>query len=50
MKWIRCTHDGETFYGILDEDRITPVRGDPFNGHEKRNESLRGRRCGSKCR
>ncbi|WP_241070099.1 fumarylacetoacetate hydrolase family protein [Achromobacter insuavis] len=41
MKWIRCTHDGQTFYGILDDDRVTPVRGDPFNGHERRNESLR---------
>ncbi|NYT25226.1 fumarylacetoacetate hydrolase family protein [Alcaligenaceae bacterium] len=35
MRWIRYTLDGETRYGILeDNDRITAVRGDPFSGHE----------------
>ncbi|MBB1628021.1 fumarylacetoacetate hydrolase family protein [Achromobacter sp. UMC71] len=40
MKWIRCTQGGKTFYGILEDERITPVQGDPFHGYEKRAESL----------
>lgn len=41
MKWIRGSQGGKTFYGILEDDRVTPVQGDPFNGYEKRAETLR---------
>ncbi|CAB3731790.1 putative protein YisK [Achromobacter deleyi] len=41
MKWIRGSQGGKTFYGILEDDRVTPVQGDPFNGYEKRGETLR---------
>jgi 2-keto-4-pentenoate hydratase/2-oxohepta-3-ene-1,7-dioic acid hydratase in catechol pathway len=35
MKWIRYTQAGRTGYGMLEGDRITAVRGDPFQGYEK---------------
>ena len=35
MKWIRGSQGGKTFYGILEDDRVTPVQGDPFSGYEK---------------
>jgi 2-keto-4-pentenoate hydratase/2-oxohepta-3-ene-1,7-dioic acid hydratase in catechol pathway len=41
MKWIRYTHAGRTGYGILEDDRIAAVRGDPFQGHEKTGEIVR---------
>lgn len=41
MKWIRGSQGGKTFYGILEDDRITPVQGDPFSGYETRGETLR---------
>ena len=41
MKWIRGSQGGKTFYGILEDDRVTPVQGDPFSGYEKRGETLR---------
>lgn len=41
MKWIRCSQAGKTFYGILEDDKIIPVQGDPFRGHEKSPQVLR---------
>ena len=35
MRWIRFTTDGRTVYGILDGERITEVKGDPFDGYER---------------
>ncbi|NGM86043.1 fumarylacetoacetate hydrolase family protein [Parapusillimonas sp. SGNA-6] len=35
MKWIRYTVAGNTHYGILDDETITQVDGDPFKGYEK---------------
>ncbi len=35
MRWIRFTAAGRTAYGILDGDRITEVKGDPFDGYER---------------
>lgn len=35
MRWIRYSLDGQTAYGMLDDDdRITPVNGSPFSGYE----------------
>lgn len=35
MRWIRYSLNGETTYGMLDDnDGITPVRGNPFSGYE----------------
>ena len=35
MRWIRYTLNGETGYGMLDDnDRVTAVRGDPFGGYD----------------
>jgi len=51
MKWIRAHLGGEddrqhgqrpgAFYALLEDDRVLPVRGDPFNGHEKTGDILR---------
>ncbi|HEY0296382.1 MAG TPA: fumarylacetoacetate hydrolase family protein [Bordetella sp.] len=35
MKWIRYTLQDQVSYGLLDDERIIAVRGDPFSGHEK---------------
>ena len=35
MRWIRYTAAGRTSYGIVDGDRITEVKGDPFDGYER---------------
>jgi 2-keto-4-pentenoate hydratase/2-oxohepta-3-ene-1,7-dioic acid hydratase in catechol pathway len=35
MRWIRYTADGNTGYGILEDDVITAVTGDPFDGFEE---------------
>jgi 2-keto-4-pentenoate hydratase/2-oxohepta-3-ene-1,7-dioic acid hydratase in catechol pathway len=35
VRWIRFSLQGHTAYGILDGDRISEVRGDPFHGYEK---------------
>ena len=35
MRWIRYTAAGTTAYGILEDDTITEVAGDPFDGYEK---------------
>ena len=35
MRWIRFTAAGRTAYGILDGERITEVKGDPFDGYER---------------
>jgi 2-keto-4-pentenoate hydratase/2-oxohepta-3-ene-1,7-dioic acid hydratase in catechol pathway len=38
MKWIRCTQQGKTFHGILEnDDRVREVAGSPFSGYEKTN-------------
>ena len=34
MRWIRYTVGNTTSYGILEGDRITQVKGDPFAGYE----------------
>lgn len=41
MKWIRATQAGNTFYGMFEDDKVIPVKGDPFNGHEKTGQILR---------
>lgn len=35
MRWIRFTAGGRTAFGIVEGDRITEVKGDPFDGYEK---------------
>jgi 2-keto-4-pentenoate hydratase/2-oxohepta-3-ene-1,7-dioic acid hydratase in catechol pathway len=34
VRWIRFSQQGRTAYGILEDDRIREVAGDPFRGHE----------------
>ncbi|OZI66192.1 fumarylacetoacetate hydrolase family protein [Bordetella genomosp. 11] len=41
MKWLRYTQAGRTGYGILEDDRIVAVRGDPFQGYEKTGDIVR---------
>jgi 2-keto-4-pentenoate hydratase/2-oxohepta-3-ene-1,7-dioic acid hydratase in catechol pathway len=41
MKWIRYTLGGKTSYGMLEDQRVTGVKGDPFNGYEKTGEVLK---------
>jgi 2-keto-4-pentenoate hydratase/2-oxohepta-3-ene-1,7-dioic acid hydratase in catechol pathway len=41
MKWIRYTQGGKTSYGMLEDQRVTGVKGDPFNGYEKTGEVLK---------
>lgn len=35
MRWIRFSSAGRTAYGILEDERVTEVIGDPFNGYEQ---------------
>lgn len=35
MRWIRYAAGGRTAYGILEGERITEVKGDPFDGYER---------------
>jgi len=35
MRWARVEIDGEASYGIVDDDQVELVRGDPFDGHER---------------
>lgn len=35
MRWIRFTAAGRTAFGIVEGDRITEVKGDPFDGYER---------------
>ncbi|MDS1138821.1 fumarylacetoacetate hydrolase family protein [Pusillimonas sp. SM2304] len=35
MKWIRYTSNAATQYGILEDQRVVQVEGDPFNGYKK---------------
>jgi len=35
MRWIRYTAGGQTAYGLLDGERITEVKGNPFTGYER---------------
>jgi 2-keto-4-pentenoate hydratase/2-oxohepta-3-ene-1,7-dioic acid hydratase in catechol pathway len=35
MRWIRYTAAGRTSYGIVEGDRLTEVKGDPFKGYER---------------
>jgi 2-keto-4-pentenoate hydratase/2-oxohepta-3-ene-1,7-dioic acid hydratase in catechol pathway len=42
MRWIRYSLQGKTSYGMLDDnDRVTPVTGDPFHGYDCSAERLR---------
>ena len=40
MKWARYSHRGAVSYGIVIEDQIEPVSGDPFNGYSATGERL----------
>jgi 2-keto-4-pentenoate hydratase/2-oxohepta-3-ene-1,7-dioic acid hydratase in catechol pathway len=40
MKWIRYTLGGKTSYGMLEDQRVVAVKGDPFGGYEKTGEVL----------
>lgn len=40
MKWIRYSVQGASHYGILDNDKITQVEGNPFSGYQKTSTSL----------
>jgi 2-keto-4-pentenoate hydratase/2-oxohepta-3-ene-1,7-dioic acid hydratase in catechol pathway len=35
MRWIRFTASGKTAYGIVEDDAVIEVTGDPFAGYEK---------------
>ncbi len=35
MRWIRFSQQGQAAYGVLEDDRIREVAGDPFHGYEK---------------
>lgn len=35
MRWIRFTADNATNYGLVEDDRIIEVHGDPFSGYER---------------
>ena len=37
MKWARYISDGKTFYGIIENQKITEVRGSPFEGYTMTN-------------
>ena len=37
MKWARYVSDGKTFYGIIEDEKITEVRGSPFEGYTATN-------------
>jgi 2-keto-4-pentenoate hydratase/2-oxohepta-3-ene-1,7-dioic acid hydratase in catechol pathway len=41
MKWIRYTQGGKTSYGMLEDQRVVAVKGDPFGGYEKSGEVLK---------
>jgi len=42
MRWLRYTLGGATRFGMLDDDdRITPVAGDPFGGYDTLPQRLR---------
>ena len=35
MRWIRFETNGRAAYGIVDDDTVTEVKGDPFTGYER---------------
>jgi 2-keto-4-pentenoate hydratase/2-oxohepta-3-ene-1,7-dioic acid hydratase in catechol pathway len=35
VRWIRFSRQGKTAYGIVEDDRIAEVTGDPFSGFER---------------
>jgi 2-keto-4-pentenoate hydratase/2-oxohepta-3-ene-1,7-dioic acid hydratase in catechol pathway len=35
VRWIRFSQQGQAAYGVLEDDRIREVAGDPFQGYEK---------------
>ena len=39
MRWIRFNYDGKATYGILEDETVKVVRGDPFNGYEESGET-----------
>jgi 2-keto-4-pentenoate hydratase/2-oxohepta-3-ene-1,7-dioic acid hydratase in catechol pathway len=41
MRWIRFSTAGRTAYGLVEGDRITEVKGDPFDGYETTGASHR---------
>ncbi|WP_051237649.1 fumarylacetoacetate hydrolase family protein [Ottowia thiooxydans] len=41
MRWIRFSTNDTVQFGLLnDDDHVSPVRGDPFNGYEKTGQRL----------
>jgi len=41
MRWVRYALNGVAGYGILDDnDRVTPISGDPFSGYDKQAQRL----------
>lgn len=40
MRWIRFTTGQDTRYGIVEDERVLAVRGNPFTGYEKTGERL----------
>lgn len=39
MRWIRFNYDGKATYGILEDETVKVVRGDPFIGYEESGET-----------
>jgi 2-keto-4-pentenoate hydratase/2-oxohepta-3-ene-1,7-dioic acid hydratase in catechol pathway len=39
MKWCRFSADGQTSFGIIEEDRVTAVEGTPFGEHKRTQRS-----------
>ena len=35
MRWLRYEADGRTAYGIVEDDEVAEVTGDPFAGYER---------------
>ena len=35
MRWVRFERDGETAYGIVEEESVEAVHGDPFGGYKR---------------
>jgi 2-keto-4-pentenoate hydratase/2-oxohepta-3-ene-1,7-dioic acid hydratase in catechol pathway len=40
MKIVRFWYDGQTYYGIVEGEQVTPCAGDPFTGLSKGSKSL----------
>src|SRR5437899_12204031 len=35
MRWVRYETNGHPAYGIVEDDTVTEVKGDPFTGYER---------------